>query len=143
MSEVKLSSEEIRYIALFESLTNAGAKDCLVDQENSRVIFVVSEGEMGLAIGKDGSNINKVKNTIGKKVEVVEYSEKPRRFIENSLSPADIQEIEVKDRGEEKIATVNVDENKKGLVIGKNGKNIEKAKLLAKRHYDIDDIIIN
>lgn len=142
MSEVKLSSDEIRYIALFESLTGAGARDCLVDKDNDRVIFVVNEGEMGLAIGKNGSNIRKVKDTISKGVEVVEYSEMPEKFIKNSLSPAEVNEVEIKENEKEKIAELDVKEDKKGLVIGKNGKNIEKAKSLAKRHYNVQDIVI-
>ncbi len=140
MSEVKLSSDEIRYIALFESLTGAGARDCLVDKENERVIFVVNEGEMGLAIGKNGSNIKKVKDTISKGVEVVEYSENPKKFLKNALSPAEVNEINVKEKEDEKIAKLDVKEDKKGLVIGKNGKNIEKAKSLVNRHYNINDI---
>lgn len=142
MSEVKLSSDEIRYIALFESLTGAGARDCVVDDDNSRIIFVVNEGEMGLAIGKNGANIKKVKDTISKSVEVVEYSENPRRFIKNALSPAKVNEIEIEDNENKKVAKLDVNEDKKGLVIGKNGKNIEKAKSLASRHFDIQDIII-
>jgi N utilization substance protein A len=61
MTEVKLTTEGIRYIALFESLTRAVARDCYIDDENDRVIFVVKEGDMGLAIGKNGNNINRVK----------------------------------------------------------------------------------
>ncbi|PTD93427.1 NusA-like transcription termination signal-binding factor [archaeon SCG-AAA382B04] len=142
MSEVKLSSDEIRYIALFESLTGAGARDCIVDEDNNRIIFVVNEGEMGLAIGKNGTNIKKVKNTLSKSVEVVEFSENPEKFIKNSLSPAEVKEVEIEDNGEEKVAKLGVKEDKKGLVIGKKGKNIEKAKSLANRHYNIGDIVI-
>ena len=60
-SEVKLSTDGIRYIALFESLTGARAKDCYEDIENNRLLFVVRNGDMGLAIGRDGKNIEKVK----------------------------------------------------------------------------------
>ena len=50
MTEVKLTTEGIRYIALFESLTRAVARDCYIDDENDRVIFVVKKGDMGLGI---------------------------------------------------------------------------------------------
>ena len=33
---VKITSEGIRYIALFESLTGATVRDCIVDEENDR-----------------------------------------------------------------------------------------------------------
>ncbi|RZN60968.1 NusA-like transcription termination signal-binding factor [Methanonatronarchaeum sp. AMET6-2] len=142
MSEVKLSSDEIRYIALFESLTGAGARDCYVDDENDRVIFVVNQGEMGLAIGKGGRNIKRFRETVGKRVEVVEYAEEPEAFIKNALSPAEVEEVDITNGEEGKKAEIDVKESKKGLVIGKNGRNIEKAKLLADRHYNINDIIL-
>jgi len=62
---VKLDTEGIRCIGVFESLTGAGVKDCIMD--NDRVIMVVKKGDMGLAIGKGGSNINKVKKLLKKK----------------------------------------------------------------------------
>lgn len=71
MMEVKLTTDGIRYIALFERLTGAIARDCIVDEENDRIIFVIKKGDMGLAIGKSGSNINRVKKSIGKHIEIV------------------------------------------------------------------------
>ena len=40
MSEFKLTTEGIRYIALFESLTGGVARDCIIDDDNDRIIFV-------------------------------------------------------------------------------------------------------
>ena len=39
MSEFKLTTEGIRYIALFESLTGGMARDCVVDGDNDRIIL--------------------------------------------------------------------------------------------------------
>ena len=75
MSEFKLTTEGIRYIALFESLTGGMARDCVVDAENERIIFVIKKGDMGAAIGRKGSNINRVKKSVGKQIVIVEYSD--------------------------------------------------------------------
>ena len=52
---IKFSANEIRYIALFENMTGAMVKDCIIDDEHGKVTFVVKNGDMGLAIGKGGS----------------------------------------------------------------------------------------
>jgi len=42
----------MRYIALFESISGASVKDCIVDEVEQRAIFVVNPGQVGVAIGK-------------------------------------------------------------------------------------------
>lgn len=142
MSEVKLSTEGIRYIALFENLTGATAKDCVIDEENDRVIFVIKKGEMGLAIGKGGSNINGVKKAIGKHVEIVEHSEDVNEFIRNALHPVPVKNVSVVSKKDKRLAFVEIAPKDRGLAIGRNGRNIQKAKMLAQRHHDIGDIVI-
>ena len=62
-SRIKLSVEEMRLIALFENITGATANDCVID--NDRIIFIAKPGEMGLAIGKGGKNINMLRKMTG------------------------------------------------------------------------------
>jgi N utilization substance protein A len=142
MTEVKLTTEGIRYIALFESLTQAIARDCYVDDENDRVIFVVKKGDMGLAIGKNGNNINRVKRSVGKHVEIVEYSDEVDEFVANALQPVFVKKVQVVVKENRKLAYVEVMSKDRGIAIGKNGRNIQKAKLLAQRHHGLADVII-
>jgi N utilization substance protein A len=142
MTEVKLTTEGIRYIALFESLTGAIARDCYVDDENDRVIFVVKKGDMGLAIGKNGNNINRVKKSIGKHIEIVEYSDEVDEFVANALQPVFVKKVKVVVKENRKLAYVEVMSKDRGIAIGKNGRNIQKAKVLAQRHYGLEDVII-
>jgi len=140
--EVKLTTEGIRYIALFESLTGAIARDCIVDEENDRIIFVVKNGDMGLAIGKNGNNINRVKKSIGKHIEIVEHSDDLNEFIANALQPVAVKKVQIVSKDYKRLAYVEVMSKDKGLAIGKNGRNIQKAKVLAQRHYGLEDVII-
>jgi N utilization substance protein A len=142
MMEVKLTTEGIRYIALFERLTGAIARDCIVDEENDRIIFVIKKGDMGLAIGKSGSNINRVKKSIGKHIEIVEYSDDLTEFVVNSLQPVTVKKVQIVSKDDKKMAYVEVMSKDKGLAIGKNGRNIQKAKVLVQRHYGLEDVII-
>ena len=132
----------MRYIALFESMTGAVVLDCIVDRENERLIFVVKQGEMGLAIGRGGENINRDRSMIDKKIEVVEYSSDASEFISNSFQPASIKKVKIVKKDNRNLAYVEVAQKDKGLVIGKNGRNIQKVKMLANRHHNIDDILV-
>lgn len=140
MSEIKLSTEGLRYITLFEDLTKATVKDCIIDE--GRIIYVIKEGDMGAAIGRNGDHINRVKKTVDKHIDLVEYSDEPAVFIRNAFSPVMVRSVNIVDRNSKRLAYVEVSNKDKGLAIGRNGKNIEKVKLVAKRHHDIDDVIL-
>lgn len=121
---IKFNANEIRYIALFESMTGAMVKDCIIDDELSKVTFVVKNGDMGLAIGKGGSTVTKVKRAVDKGVEIIEYNEDPAQFIRNILSPAELKSIKViQKEGQDKIAIVNADSSNKRIAIGKNSRS--------------------
>jgi transcription termination/antitermination protein NusA len=141
MAQVVLTEECMRLISQFESLTGAGSRDCVVDNRNDRVIFVINPGDMGLAIGKSGASIKKASDVLGKRVEVVEYSADPVQFLRNCFLPAQITSIDF-DSGEddEQVALVEVRDEDRGLAIGKAGKNIFKAKILAQRQHNIADV---
>ena len=141
--KIKLTSDELGLISLFQSVSGATAKDCVVDSKEERIIFLVGKGEMGLAIGKGGASIKNVERLVGKPVELVEDSDDPKDFIRNMLNPNYISEIRLTDRLDgTRIATVIVDERRKGAVVGKNGRNAEKARLLARRYFDVTSIHI-
>ena len=114
----------------------------MVDNEANKVILVVKKGDMGLAIGKGGSNINKVKKMIRKDIEVVEHSPDLKEFIENLLRPANVKGVELLNNNDKLCAYVKVLEKDKGIAIGRNGERIKKVKLLVKRDQGIDNVII-
>lgn len=141
--KIKLTSDELRLIALFQSITSATARDCIVDDKMERVIFIVNKGQMGLAIGKGGATIRQLQNVVAKKVELVEYSDDPSEFIRNILNSDMINEVKMNERVDgTKQAVVIVDARKKGVVVGREGRNAEKARLLAKRYFQISNVLI-
>ena len=142
-SGIKFTSTEMRYIALFESITGASVKDCIVDEEQGRVIFVVNEGQVGVAIGKGGRNIRTLERMTGKKHEIIEYSDNPAQFIKNALKPAMVKEVRITERPDGKtMAVVNVNPRDKGVAIGKNGRNAERLRFLVKRYFQIQNVSI-
>ncbi len=142
-SGIRLTTKEMRYIALFESITSATVRDCIVDDEQNRIIFVVKEGDIGVAIGKGGKNIHMLERMTGKKHEIIEHSTNPQQFIKNALKPAHVNEIRITERPDGKsIAVVSVSPQDKGVAIGKNGRNAERIRLLAKRYFQIQNVSI-
>ena len=140
---IKFTSHEMRYIALFQSITGATVKDCIVDEDLNRIIFVVKEGSIGMAIGKKGKNIHTLEKMTGKKHEVIEHSENPAQFIKNALKPAKVDEVRITERMDGKtIAVISVNPKDKGVAIGKNGRNAERIRFLAKRYFQIQNVSI-
>ncbi|MEM2320922.1 MAG: NusA-like transcription termination signal-binding factor [Candidatus Bathyarchaeia archaeon] len=140
---IRLTNEELEYMRLFESITGATVRDCIIDGKFNRIIFVIKEGELGMAIGKGGRNISLLKRITGKNYEIVEFSEDPIQFIRNVLKPASIREVRITKKPDGNvIAVVSVDGKDKGIAIGKNGRNIEKARVLAKRYFNIGTVLI-
>jgi transcription termination/antitermination protein NusA len=141
--KIKLTSDELRLISLFQSITSATARDCVLDDKMDRVIFIVNKGEMGLAIGKGGTTIKQLQNVVARKVELVEYSDDACEFIRNILNPDMIDQVKINERIDgTKQAVVLVDAKKKGVVVGREGRNAEKARLLAKRYFQISNVLI-
>ena len=140
---IKFTSVEMRFIALFQSVTGATVKDCIVDDDLNRIIFVVKEGSIGMAIGKRGKNIHQLEKMTGKKHEVIEHSENPAQFIKNALKPAKVDEVRITERMDGKtIAVISVNPKDKGVAIGKNGRNAERIRFLAKRYFQIQNVSI-
>lgn len=140
MGEIKLTANTIQYIALFENMTRAKILDCIIEDE--RLVCVVKQGDMGLAIGKSGENINRVKKALDKPIELVEYSEDQVTFIKNAFGPVSVSSVNIVNKNGKRLAYVEVPNKEKGLAIGRSGRNIEKVKMLARRHHDIDDVIL-
>ncbi|MDH7563944.1 MAG: NusA-like transcription termination signal-binding factor [Candidatus Bathyarchaeota archaeon] len=142
-SGIKFTGTEMRYIALFESITSATVKDCIIDEEQGRVLYVVSPGHVGVAIGRGGRNIRTLERMTGKKQEIIEYSDDPAQFIRNALKPAVVREVRISERADGKsIAVVTVNPHDKGVAIGKNGRNAERLRFLAKRYFQIENVSI-
>ena len=141
---IKLTTDQIRLISLFQNVTKTTARDCLDDEKQDKIIFVVNEDKMGLAIGKGGSHIKSLQNILKRRVELIEYSDDPIKFLKNILNSKLINEVKLDTKQDGSLqATVIVDQGNKGLVVGREGRNAERARLFAKRYFDISNVQIS
>lgn len=128
----KFDKEDIQAINLFEEETGVEVKDYIQDDESA--YFLVEEGKAGLAIGKNGKNIKKIGEMLGKRIKVFEYEEDEKKLVENMVMEATAVNIDGP------VAKVSVDEDDRGRVIGANGSNIEKVRTLLRRNSDLEEL---
>jgi len=132
---IKLDTETIKTIALFENATKARVRDCFMTKE--KLTFVVEQGELGKALGKNKSNLHRLEKLMNRRLKIVEFSDDPEQFIVNLIKPIPIQGIIT----EEKVITIKgVDSKTKGLIIGARAQNLRRTEEIAKKYFDIEEI---
>ena len=91
---------------------------------------------VGSCVGQKGVRVQAVINEVnGEKIDVIQYSEDPKRFIAAALSPAEGVEVEIDE--DEKIAEISVPEDQLSLAIGSEGQNVRLAAKLSGYKIDI------
>jgi len=143
MPNIVLTPEELRYMQTFALLTGVAPIDCIVDNKFNRVIFLVRPEDVSKAIGRRGIIVKKLRDILKKDVEVVAYSDNIEQMVKNALAPAEVISVRVNKRPNgTKVAYVKVDPAKKGFAIGKGGRNVARARLILKRHFDVDSLVV-
>ncbi|MHA1654869.1 MAG: NusA-like transcription termination signal-binding factor [Candidatus Thorarchaeota archaeon] len=143
MPRVRLSMEDMALIATFERITGASAVDVVRDDEAGRLIFVVRPKQLGRAIGRGGANVRSASDVFGKTVDVVELADTAEEFVKSALAPARVERVRiVEDRNGSLIAQVTVKNEDRGIAIGRDGRNVARARILAKRHFGLDNVVI-
>lgn len=149
---IKLDRQSMELISLFNSISGAIIKDCLIfesPENNSEIIiFLVKKEDVGKAIGKAGEHVKDLMAKLQKKIDVIPWSENLEQFIQFILNTTknsiQVQNIEIKEsRNEKKTVIISVRPQDRGKAIGKEGSMIRKIKLLVLRHFEFDNVIIN
>jgi len=90
---------------------------------------------VGACVGQRGTRVMAVSNEIGQeKIDIIEWSEDPAKFVEKSLSPAKIKSVEINERREAKVF---VEDDQLSLAIGKGGQNVRLAARLTGWKIDV------
>lgn len=143
MPSVKISMEDMSLIASFEKITGAPAVDVVRDDEAERLIFVVPRKHLGKAIGKGGSNVRHASEVLGRHIDIVEIADTPEEFVKSALAPARVKNVEISEQKDgTKLASVTVNEEDRGIAIGKDGRNVARARILVRRHFNVDNVVI-
>ncbi len=101
-------------------------------------VFSTQEGvdPIGACVGQRGTRVQTIMAELGgEKVDIIEWSDDPVKFISNALSPARILNVQL--NNEEKEARVGVLEDQLSLAIGRAGQNVRLAARLSGWKIDI------
>ncbi|MAJ97251.1 MAG: transcription termination/antitermination protein NusA [Parcubacteria group bacterium] len=91
---------------------------------------------VGSLVGQRGVRVSTVTSELGgEKIDIIEWSEDTREFIERALSPAETLSVEISE--DEKRAAVEVTEDQQSLAIGRGGQNVRLAAKLTGWGIDI------
>ncbi|MDO4847060.1 MAG: transcription termination factor NusA [Clostridiaceae bacterium] len=92
---------------------------------------------IGACIGPRGARVNKIVEVLGgEKIDIVNYSDDPEKFIAAALAPADVLKVEIED-ADKHICHVTVPDHQLSLAIGNKGQNARLAAHLTGWKIDI------
>jgi N utilization substance protein A len=141
MAEITLSNETVQLINLASKHSGALIRDCVV--EDDRIIFVVENGQLGIAIGSKAKNLEKLRQLFKKNIKFVEFDQDQKQFIHNLCKPYQIKNVTVDGDENARIVRIMVNPRDKSKLIGKDGRNINMIRKLAQRHHPIKDVQIS
>ncbi len=94
---------------------------------------------VGSMVGQRGVRVSTVMSELGgEKIDIIEWSPDPKKFIEDALSPAKILGVTTDE--EQKEAKVTVSEDQQSLAIGRGGQNVRLAAKLTGWKIDIQSV---
>ncbi|MFP9059750.1 NusA-like transcription termination signal-binding factor [Natrialbaceae archaeon A-chndr2] len=134
---ITLEDDARQFIARFEEVSGVSGRDCLVTDE--RLVIVVPPDSLGEAIGARGQHVKRFEKAVGRSVRLVEGASEPETFVANALAPAAVFNVTISEN-EDTVAYVEVASGDRGVAIGTGGERIEDARVLANRHFGIDDV---
>lgn len=129
----KLDLRVIGFINSFENITGAKVKDAFFDK-NETLVFVVNDGEMGKAIGKNGANVKRVGFVMKKKIKIIEYNENPLTFVKNAIYPIQADSIELEN---DNTIVINVRSTEsKAIILGRSKSNLAELNSTVQRYFE-------
>src|SRR3989344_9554404 len=125
----KFDMQILGYINVFESKTNAKVVDAFFDN-NGKLVFIVAEGDIGKAIGRQGAMIKRIGFMMKKAIRVIEFSDDVIRFVKNIILPLIPEKVELQDD----IVTITAGSSEvKAMIIGREKSKIKEINEIIKK----------
>jgi N utilization substance protein A len=94
---------------------------------------------VGALVGQRGVRVSTVMSELGgERIDIIEWSEEPKQFIEDALSPAQVLSVDLDEAAHRAVAEVS--EDQQSLAIGRGGQNVRLAAKLTGWSIDIKPV---
>jgi N utilization substance protein A len=107
--------------------------------ERTKLAVTANEGgidPIGACVGQKGTRIATIIEELGgEKIDIIEYSEEPGKYVAQALNPAEVKEFEILPN--EREVRVYVPQDQISLAIGRGGQNVRLAAKLTGWRIDV------
>ena|SRR3989344_4126144 len=136
MVRIKYNAELLKLMSMFENRTGVKIKDCFFDNFK-RLWFVVNEGDVGRAVGRNGSKARRLEQLLKQRLRIFEFTPDLKAFVQGLIYPLKAEEIII--NGD--IVTIKgADTKTKGLLIGRNAQNLGNYESIIKRYFPVEKV---
>lgn len=130
----------MRYLNLFSKITRINTRYCI--KYNDTIIFCIPKGLVMKAMGRNGENLNRISEMLGKKIRIIPTPRgifDAKGFIQTIVKPVTFKDLEVK--GDEIILTAGNMQNKANLM-GRGKKRLIEMQKIVKDFFGKDFKIV-
>ncbi|MEW6528645.1 MAG: NusA-like transcription termination signal-binding factor [Candidatus Micrarchaeota archaeon] len=131
---MEITGDELHFFSRFSKIS--GTEAVGFEKTDYGLVFLVQKQDLGRAIGKQGSTVQKLKDAFKQNVFVYANDDNLDTFVRNLFNNINILNIEIREAMGETAVFLMVDENSRGFAIGKNGMRIKIAKQLLKKKFN-------
>lgn len=132
----KYDVQTLQWMNLFEKITHARVKDCFIN--NEKLCFVIEQGNLRKALGKNKANIIKLEGLLKRRIKIIEYDKDVLQFIVHVLAPLRVTDIKNND---DVVTITGSDQKTKGLMIGARAANLRNYEKIVQKFFpDIKEL---
>jgi transcription termination/antitermination protein NusA len=129
----ELSGDDLNYLSVFEKVTHIFPSDYFLVGDS--LAFLVEPAQLGKAIGKQGTNVQRLKSMSRKRVFILAASNDPEEMIKRFFS--NVKVLSISHQPEPGLLVVTLDEQDRGMAIGKGGERIKLAKEIFDKKFNL------
>lgn len=127
-----INNEIIQKINLIENISKVKIKELIEKEE--KLVVIINENELIKIIKNKGKSIKNIERLMHTRIKVIEFNKDPLKFTKNYIYPIKPLKINLN----ENIIEISVEDRKsKGLLIGRESKNLNELNSLIKKYYNL------